>query len=294
MAKNPNVVKNGRDPASEQDRLLVWGMLLPVVKQMPSAAIPRPPLINQLVFGESVQVITHSAPQAQDSEQDKKNWAWIRSEDGYEGYVHRQLLTDDSHWKSGDEYILARPLVHIYAEPDIKSSPLQLLFYPSRPRVIKEVMSKGGGTNRAFYELASGGFVLCDQLAPWGEHGGQQAAPLDLARRLLGTPYLWGGRSAAGIDCSGLVQVCYRAAGLLLPRDSGQQHDFLGQTITPAERRAGDVVFWPGHVGLLLDADHIIHAHARAMKVEIEPYEEVVTRLAVDNLPLRAIKRPIA
>ena len=102
-----------------------------------------------------------------------------------------------------------------------------------------------------------------------------------VAERFLGMPYLWGGRGADGIDCSGLVQVALAATGISVPRDTDMQRESLGQALPDETRlRRGDIVSFPGHVGLMVDETRLIHANAHWMSVVIEPLADVVARLA--------------
>jgi hypothetical protein len=127
----------------------------------------------------------------------------------------------------------------------------------------------------------------------------RHALPLDARRdmlatatSLLGQPYLWGGRGAGGIDCSGLVQIACAFAGHDCPRDSDMQRETLGVALandSPAQ--AGDIIFFPGHVGLMLDAQRLIHANAFAMAVTIEPLVDVVARLEQEPAPILARRR---
>jgi cell wall-associated NlpC family hydrolase len=102
-----------------------------------------------------------------------------------------------------------------------------------------------------------------------------------VAESLIGMPYLWGGRGDGGVDCSGLVQIALAAKGIATPRDTDQQRTQIGHALPDEARlRRGDVIFFPGHVGLMVDEDRLVHANAHWMAVTIEPLAEVVARLA--------------
>jgi cell wall-associated NlpC family hydrolase len=115
-----------------------------------------------------------------------------------------------------------------------------------------------------------------------------------VAERFVGTPYLWGGKSNLGIDCSGLVQLSLNAAGVNCPRDSDMQQNALGRTLDVAESKdlqRGDLIFWKGHVAIVCDAETIVHANAHHMATAIESTSEAIARIAAAGSEVVAINR---
>jgi cell wall-associated NlpC family hydrolase len=137
--------------------------------------------------------------------------------------------------------------------------------------------------------VAPDGFVVEQHLEPLAAVAPDFVA---VAERFLCAPYLWGGKSVAGIDCSGLVQVACTMAGIAAPRDTDMQERELGTRLAGIEALArGDLVFWKGHVGIMLDGARLLHANAHHMMTAVEPLAEAVARIASRGSSVTSIRR---
>jgi cell wall-associated NlpC family hydrolase len=203
-------------------------------------------------------------------------WAWGRcGHDGYVGYLPEEALAAPA---AQPDHVVSSLAALVFAEPDIKS-PL-VARWPAGVRV--------AATAEGDFLATAGGHVHRRHLRPLAQ---PESDPVALAERLVGVPYLWGGRSGDGIDCSGLVQQTLAAAGIAVPRDSDQQRS-LGEAADPgAPLQRGDLVFFPGHVGLMLDGERLIHANAHWMAVTIEPLTVVAERHPAHPQAVIAIRR---
>jgi cell wall-associated NlpC family hydrolase len=160
------------------------------------------------------------------------------------------------------------PAALVFAEADIKSPEQARL--PMGSRVTGDIKGDFLKTEQGFIHLRHLSAI-----------GASEADAVAIAERLTGTPYLWGGRSGDGLDCSGLVQLCLSLCGVESPRDTDQQMAALGEEIAPgAPLLRGDIIFFPGHVGFMADSKNLIHANAHWMQVRTEPLGDVVARLA--------------
>lgn len=204
-------------------------------------------------------------------------WAWGRcTHDGYVGY----LPVADFGTPRLSTHRVTAITAPVFAEADIKAPVLANL--PIGARVQARAEDK-------FFAIEQG-YVHQRHLLPLDE---TVADPVTVAEGLIGQPYLWGGRGAGGIDCSGLVQLALGFAGVDAQRDTDLQRETLGVALPEEARlRRGDVIFFPGHVGLMVDGERLIHANAHWMAVAIEPLGDVVSRLAPAHpQPVLARKR---
>jgi hypothetical protein len=153
-----------------------------------------------------------------------------------------------------------------------------------------EVCANGEAAN-GFANCGVHGWIYEAHLCEIGIYA---SCPIAIAKWFLKVPYLWGGKQSFGLDCSGLTQMAFAACGINLPRDSRLQ-EAIGENIEFDERllnlRVGDLVFWQGHVAMMIDEVNIIHANAYHMMVEIESLSEAVTRSDATGIKLRTIRR---
>lgn len=205
--------------------------------------------VSQLLLGEAFAILDLSG-----------GWAWGYSvHDHYVGYVAADALV------GADEpthFVVSRESL-VMAAPSSRGAIVARL--PMGARV--------EGAEQGEYLETPDGFVPRQHLVAAGERA---ADPVALALALVGTPYLWGGRGVGGIDCSGLVQLVHGLAGIALPRDSDQQAG-AGQAIT-GDLQRGDLLFWPDHVVMLVDAATIVHANGHHMAVVVEPLADLIAR----------------
>lgn len=227
-------------------------------------------MTSQLLYGEYFTVFEIN-----------NEWAWGQAHnDDYVGYCHIGNLTPDLLPSTHHVSALSS---HIYPEPNLKSPPVDLVHMMAGVAVSEEVQTNG------FLPMADGNWIYATHLSK--DYG---ADPVSEALKFLYTPYLWGGRSNAGIDCSGLVQIAYASLGIKVPRDSDMQEEALGTTLDEEDvPQHGDLAFFPGHVGFMLDDMHLLHANAHHMRVSIDPLKNVIDIVSfqTDKPPLSCIKR---
>jgi len=175
-----------------------------------------------------------------------------------------------------------------YAAPDMKTPPVAELSIGAVVRVVGSAETRG----LAYAITDDGKALVARHLVPVGETAADWVA---VAEGFVGTPYLWGGTSARGVDCSGLVQLSCRVAGIAARRDTDMQETSLGAAVAldaaAADRRRGDLLFWPGHVGIRLDGGRLLHASGFHMTVVVEDEAAATDRIAAAGASLRTVRR---
>lgn len=223
-----------------------------------TAPSPGAEQADQLLLGEIFDVLEQA---------DGFAWGQARR-DGYVGYVALEALE-----ALGEPAIpthrVAALRTYGFERPSIKSPALG-------PYSLNALVSAVEVEGR-FVRDAGGAWFVDRHLAPVGLDFARD--PAAVAEQHLGTPYLWGGRESLGLDCSGLVMQALLACGRACPRDTDQQERAFFQDADPAALRRGDLVFWKGHVAMMLDADTIIHANAHHMAVAVEPLNTAIARI---------------
>lgn len=222
---------------------------------------PEASFVSEVRFGEGFTVYDR-----------KGDWVWGQNEtDGYIGWTLGSALVEGPADKP--THVVADLRAFLFHGPSLKLPPLDALPLGARVAVAHE--------ERGYAQLADGAWVYARHLKPLGW---AETDPVATAERLLGVPYLWGGRTSWGVDCSGLTQLALDCAGVAAPRDSDMQRDELGTLISSdgfgCDYRRGDLVFFPGHVGMMQDSRTLIHATAYTMTVTTEPVVDVALRAA--------------
>ena len=226
---------------------------------------------TQALLGERVTIY----------DRDSEGYSWGQlNGDGYVGWLPDRALGKPS---AAPTHKITATRTFAFPGPSIKLSPAETLVMGATLTVVRE----------------EGPFAVTRQnwylpRAHVGRLDAMEADFVAVAERFVGTPYLWGGKSSLGIDCSGLVQVSLNAAGTGCPRDSDMQQDGIGRALTPAEMKKpqrGDLIFWKGHVAIVRDAHTIVHANAHHMATAIENTADAIARIRAAGSEATAIKR---
>jgi cell wall-associated NlpC family hydrolase len=211
--------------------------------------------------------------------EERDGFGWGQSGlDAYVGWVDMEALSAPV---VAPTHRVVALRTYVFSAPNLKSAPLFLLSLNARVTVEAE--------DGRWRKIARAGWVAAEHIAPYDSEFAPD--PVAVAERFVGAPYQWGGVESLGLDCSGLVLAGMRAAGLSCPRDSYMQAAALGRPIDPrGPLQRGDLVFWKGHVGIMVDAERLLHANAHHMAVTIEPLSIVAAR---NPNPITTIKRLI-
>jgi cell wall-associated NlpC family hydrolase len=224
---------------------------------------------DELLYGEAFDVL-----------ETKDGWAWGQARrDGYVGFVRAEALAPEA--EDGPTLRIAAVRTCGFRRPDLKSGVVADLSMGS--------LVAPGETQNGFVDAGPAGWIYARHLERIGVF---EADPVAVAELFLGAPYVWGARSGLGLDCSGLVQQAMMAVGRACPRDTDQQLAAFPEAVERQDLVRGDLVFWKGHVSMMVDHDRMIHANAHHMAVAIEPLDGALARIEKAGVPFVGYRRP--
>jgi cell wall-associated NlpC family hydrolase len=245
-----------------------------IAPQAPLRREPRPDaaLDSEALKGERVMIYDTNA----------QGWAWGQlAADGYVGWLPAAALAPEG---AAPTHKVTALRTLAFAGPSIKLPPLEALPFGARLAIAR--------SEHPMAVTQSGAYVPAVHLQPIDDNETDFVA---VAERFLGVPYLWGGKTSLGLDCSGLVQIALAACGISCPRDSDMQEAALGTAVAGAadlyDLRRGDLVFWKGHVAIVRDRLSLVHANAFHMAVAIEPLADAIVRIRGAGSEVTSVRR---
>lgn len=247
---------------------------------VPVAALRAEPDISrgidtELLLGEGVLIFER-----------KDGWCWVKAiSDGYVGYLPETAVGEAG---EAPTHVVVPQRTLLYPEPELRKPHVGVLSMGSRLRIAGETEARGNH----YVVLEDGTAIYASHVRPIGYNDGGDY--VEIAARFMETPYLWGGRSGLGIDCSGVVQLSMLMTGRAAPRDTDMQAKGLGLPIEREELRRGDLVFWKGHVAIMEDPETIIHANGHTMTVARENFVDAVKRIGWLYEQPTGYRRPLA
>lgn len=233
--------------------------------------VPADGLDTEALYGERVRVFD-----------EQEGWAWVQLDrDGYVGYIPANALSESI---VAPTHRVKATGTFLYPQADMKCAPIMHLSLNAELTIVED--------GERFSRTHIGAWVFNRHISPLDKAARDY---VEVAERLIDTPYLWGGKTRIGVDCSGLVQLSLQAAGIAAPRDSDMQFAELGEPIEVKGEfenlERGDLVFWQGHVGIMTDGIMLLHANAHHMAAVVETLPEAADRIAKSGTPLLAVKR---
>lgn len=228
---------------------------------------------SECLFGEDVLVF-----------EEKDGFCWVKSlQDSYVGYMEQSkiglLENQTTHW-------VTVPRTFQYSDCDLRSPMIGPLSMGSRVTIVGKAETRG----THYAKLDNGHFVVEPHIAPVTTLASDYVS---VAESFIHTPYLWGGKSGLGIDCSGLVQLSMMMAGKSVLRDTDMQEASIGTKINPSDGlKRGDLVFWKGHVAIMTDENTLLHANGASMDVRKENLYKAIERIASRHSAPSCFKRP--
>ncbi|SCW39437.1 NlpC/P60 family protein [Rhizobium mongolense subsp. loessense] len=229
---------------------------------------------TELLLGEDVTVFDRAG-----------GWCWVKARsDGYVGYMPEKMLSAP---QAEPTHVVTVQRTFLYPQPELRKPYESVLSMGSRVRVAGEAEVRGNH----YVVLEDGTAIFARHVQP--VTAGKDDDYVEIASRFMNAPYLWGGRSGLGIDCSGLVQLAMLMTGKSAPRDTDMQASSLGERIDRSGLRRGDLVFWKGHVAIMEDPETIIHANGYTMTVARENFEAAVKRIGQLYQQPTGYRRPV-